>query len=248
VLIGGKGVTSIQQLAGRRIGATGIGSSIHGFARIYNKRYNLNADITVFANAGILAAAVLSGQVAGAVGSYAGFSRQIAAGDFTVLVDTRTAQGRAAAGVKNFPEGAVFGLTDRVVPKRKQLVAFIWAFEQARQWLAKASDTQVASELFKSSIFQTWDRAALAAAVGEAKGYVAPSGGRIPATGWRDALAFYGEWGVPGFDTSDPEFRYNRRVNMGYLNYALKRDATYKLLPLCKKGTKSTPTRPCRRF
>lgn len=246
VLVGSKSVTSISQVRGKRIGAIGIGSSTYGFANIYNQKFKLGGDIVPYADLPTVAAALASDQIAAATGAYDSYASVIAAGNAHLLVDTRTAKTRKAAGVPDYPEGAIFGLRPDIVSKQASIVAFIWALNQAHNWLNHHSDSQVAAELAKNTVFTTIPLTLLTSEVGWDRGYISPTGGRVPAATWKDALAFYGQWGVPGFDPSSPVFAYNQRINMGYLNAALRRGSNFKLLPMCKHGQHSTAKHPCR--
>ena len=247
MLVGGKDVTTIQQLRGKRIASIGIGSSTYGFANIYNEKYNLNANIVPYPDNNTAGAALASGQVAAGTGPYDAFAAQITAGNAHILIDTRTQAERTKAGVPNYPEGAVFGLRDTIKEKQRPVVAYVWALNQALAWMRPRSDREVATELLKSEIFRTTFRTVetLTPLVNSLRGYVAPTAGRISAASWPAALNFYAKWGVPGFTASDPLFRYIERVNMGYLNYSLRRDANFKYMPKCKKGQKSTAKKPC---
>ena len=251
VLVGGKSVTSIQQINGKRIGTLGIGTSTYGFATIYKRKFNLNSDIVPYADNPTIAAALASDQIGAATGAYDNYASLIASGNAHILVDTRTRKQRVAAGLgPDYAEGAVYGLRDNIKDKERAVVAYVWALEQARHWIKDHTDQQVANELRKNPAFaELFSPEVALNSVKAARGYIAPTGGRIPAATWATgALDFYAQWGIPGFSASDPLFKYSERVNMGYLNRALRRDANYKLYPFCKKGQRSTPTRPCRRF
>jgi NitT/TauT family transport system substrate-binding protein len=222
MLVGGKNITSIDQLKGQRIAAFTIGTSAYGYANQYNIKYKLNANIVPLTDANTVAAALAAGQVAAATGSPSTFTGLLAKGDAHVLIDTRDPKTRQQQIGPDFPEGVTFVLTDTLKTKKESVVRFLRALDMAAAWMRGATDAQVASDLQKSGAFGTETVDQLTSVVKDARGYWAPNNGFIDEKKWPYALSQYQAWGVPNFDASDPVFSYKQRVDMTLLQAARK--------------------------
>jgi NitT/TauT family transport system substrate-binding protein len=222
MLVGGKNITSIDQLKGQRIAALTIGTSTYGFANLYNTKYKLNANIVPLTDVNTIAAALAAGQVAGATGPPSVFTGLVAKGDAHVLIDTRDPKTRLQQIGADYPEGVTFVLTDTLNTKKESVVRFLRALDKAAAWMRGATDTQVASDLQKSGAFGTQTVGDLTPNVKDTRGYWTPNNGFIDEKNWTYALSQYQAWGVPNFDATDPVFSYKQRVDMTLLQAARK--------------------------
>jgi ABC-type nitrate/sulfonate/bicarbonate transport system substrate-binding protein len=224
-LVGGKGITSIDQLRGKRIGTLSPGTSTYGAAVFYNQKYNLNADIVPLQTGSTIAGALASGQIQGATGVFSDYASLVANGIATYLIDTRNVSQRRTALGDDWPEASYFGMARNMNKKRATIVRFLAGIRQANIFMQKATDAKLAADLRKFVGFQTIDPAVLPQLVAGARDYWNSSGtptGMITPATWTLALTRLAGSGLTGFAADDPDFTYEKRIDMSYLRSALK--------------------------
>jgi hypothetical protein len=121
----------------------------------------------------------------------------------------------------DFPEAAIFGLTDNLKNKRTAVTRFLAAVMLANNAFKSEAPSQIARQLHGLSEFKNTDPTALQAQVQDAIPYLAPNDGRISESTWAYAVSQYALWGI-GVDPSNPVFSYANRVDMSYYDAATK--------------------------
>ncbi len=217
VMVGAAGVTSISQLNGKRVGVVGPGSTTWGYASIYAQNSGVKVDLIPLGGLHAITAAVSSGQVQGAVGTYASFASLIKAGKANLLVDTRSATDRAKYLGPDFPDGAVFGLTSAIKSKRVAVVRFLAALDKANAYAKSHTDAEVAKELLTLKDWQVFTLAQLTQLESYARVYWSPAGGEITKSVYQTVLKRMDSFDIPNYTSSDPVLAYDKRVDMSML-------------------------------
>ncbi len=223
-MVGGKSVTSIDQLKGARIGTLARGSGAWGTANQYNKTLELNADLVPFPDNASLAAAVSSGQVAAAVGPQALLAPVVdKAGGHMLISVAEPADVKKYVG-KLYSAGAIFGLTDTLKSKRADVVKMLKAILQARAYFEKTDDLEIAKRLRTFPAFQTVPEAQLAKLVATDRVALQTSEDPLTEADWKFALSNIGGWGLEGFDPKSSVFSYKNMIDTSYLEAAIDGD------------------------
>lgn len=213
VVVTRKGITSMSQI--KRMAATTPGTSSYGYANFYKINQHLNYDIVPFQDVQTMRAALASGQVDGACNSYVQFQDLIANGQVNVLIDTRDPAVRKQYVGPDYPEAAIFGMTDNLNSKKQSMIRFLHAIGLADKFIDSHTPDQIAASLRKVAAFQTVTLSALTAQVVNSVPYYAPNHGYISASVWAFAMSQYKLWGLQ-VDPSNSEYSYQRRVNMSF--------------------------------
>jgi NitT/TauT family transport system substrate-binding protein len=220
ILVGGKGVETVEDLKGKRVGTLAKGSSTYGLAALYSEKFGLDADLVPLQTNAALTGALKSGQIAGATGPYDSYAALVDAGDAKILVDTREKAERQEIIGADYPEGAVFGLAENLADHRDAMVGVLTAFDRALTYFREQPAEKVAETLRTQPGFKATPVDQLTAYVESAKNYVGINDGFISKDAWNAGLAGYALWGLSGFDPDNPEFSYAERVDMSYLEAA----------------------------
>lgn len=213
VMVGKKGVDDPAKI--KRMGAGSIAQSSYGYAAYYKQRLGLSYDIVPFSDNNVMAAALTSGQIDGAVNTYLSFAPTIARGDAVVLIDTRDAATRKKYIGEDFPESGIVGLKPALAAKRESVTRFVRGVGMAQKFLASKSAQEVATSLRKAADLQSLTLDALTSQVTNTQPSYSPSSGYISEELWRFALSQYQYWGM-AIDLTRPEYGYKERVDMSY--------------------------------
>ncbi len=221
-LVGGEGFEEIEDLKGERIATLGKGTSVYGHAALYSERYGLDADLVPMESPAAAAAAVKSGQVAGAVGPYAGFAQLIADGSLNTLIDSRDPEVRAEKIGPDFPEGALFGLTENVDEKRDAVERFLAATDAAYTYMTETDPGTLAQELRTLESFKTIPEDALTGVVKDSLPHMHLNGGVMDEATWDLCLKQFSDWGLSDYSADDPDFAYDEIVDPTFMDEAKK--------------------------
>lgn len=214
--------TSIDELKGARFGTFSVGSGTYGFAYQFNESQSLGLELVPFQASSAISAAIVSGQVAAGNGNFTDFANEIAAGELHLLIDPNDPAQREKYVGREYPAGVTFGLVDTVAQKADAVTAFLRARNRALEWMQSATPEEVATELRKSTVYAAYEQDALEVAVERGMVFVSPNQGRIDDDTWEYALTKYANWGLDGFDPSDPMYAYDQRVDMSFLDAVLE--------------------------
>lgn len=223
-LVGGKGITDIKQLDGKRVAVLPAGSSSYGWAQYYQKKFGVSFDLVAMQDGASIASSVISGNVDGAMGIYTTFAGAIGDKKVNLLLDTRDMDERQdLLGARvTVPEGSLFGLASTVKDKREAVEGVLAAWNEARVFLleyAESDPEKIAQILSSYDGFSGIKVEQLAADVrGTASYNDVPDGGHISESDWQVALDTYATWGISGFDKSDDKLAYGNAVDMSFLD------------------------------
>jgi ABC-type nitrate/sulfonate/bicarbonate transport system substrate-binding protein len=212
----------VKQLDGKKVGVVGPGSTTWGYASIYADSANIKVDLVPLGGLPQISAALASGQIQGAVGTYASFSSLIQAGKANLLVDTRSAKDRAKYLGPDFPDGAVFGLTDDIKTKRVAIVRFLAALNKSVAYVKSHTDAQVAAKLLTLKDWQIFKLDQLTELESYARTYWSPAGGMITKSTYQTVLTKMDSFAIPNYSSSLPVLTYSKRVDMSMLTEAGK--------------------------
>lgn len=223
-LVGGKGITDIKQLDGKRVAVLPAGSSSYGWALFYEKKFGVKFDLVSMQDGASIASAVASGNVDGAMGIYTVFAGAIAASKVNLILDTRDpAKRRDLLGdLATVPEGSLFALSTTARSKRKAVEGVLAAWNEARAFLIEYAETdpdRIAKILAAYPGFSGIKVDQLSADVRSAATYNSvPDNGQIDAAVWDLTLKTYATWGIAGFDATDKKLAYENSVDMSFLD------------------------------
>jgi len=222
-LVADKKTASIDDIKGKRLGTFSIGSGTYGFAVHYNDSLGLKADIVPFQNPSAMVQALIAGQAAAGTGNYTNYANEVKDGKLHLLIDPNDPAQRDKYVGDPYPAGVTFGLQDTVKKKGDAITAFLTARTRALEWMRDSDADEVVAELRKSEAFKAYSPDALKVALERGLEFCSPDQGNIDQKTWDYALKQYGTWGLDGFDPSDPQYAYGERVDMSYLQAALKK-------------------------
>ena len=220
MLVGGRGINSIQDLRGKRIGALARGTTTYGFATHYNQKFNLGADIVSYVDVPTLVNALVSGQVAGATATPNIAASMAKGGNTTILIDARDPKIRNQQVGPDYPVGGYIGLTQTVREKRDAVVRFIRAIEMTRQYVQRTSDEQLARDFRQLELYRAFSEADLAPLIKSERSFAFPSNGYVSEGNWKFMLPQLTKWGLVGYDPTNPAYEYSKNIDTSFLKAA----------------------------
>jgi len=222
VVSGDPGIKDVTDLAGKRIGTPGTGTTSDSYARLYNKRLGLNADIVPFTTPAALVGAVKAGQVDAGVGSASLYADIIADGSTHVVLKAGDPQATEVLGSIAYPEGAMFGLTETVDEKHDDMVKVVAAIMRATEELKSQDPAEGAATLKQNDAFGSSTEDVLTTNLTNDLQFMMPSGGEITSDTWDYALEQYRDWEViKGTDIPDG-ITYDKLIDMSVFADAKK--------------------------
>jgi ABC-type nitrate/sulfonate/bicarbonate transport system substrate-binding protein len=235
-LVGGKGVTSLDQLKGKsscRYGVPQQGTSGYGVSATLRQKLGLKCEMVITPDPSTMVASLASGTMDAGVllASNADTAKGRGA---TVLIDPRAQADRDTYFSAETPTASVFGVTETVKSKRAGVVAFIRSMNQACEYIDGHSDDEVVASLIKAdSSFATTPTPTLVANFGSSqrpymcKGLAGPIMGDrvgfVSESAWKSALEDYKVYGISGFDPAAAVNSYKERIDMSYYDEATKK-------------------------
>lgn len=215
-------IQRVTDLAGKRIGTPGTGTTSDSYARVYNTRLGLNADIVPFTTPAALVGAVKSGQVDAGVGSASLYANIIADGSAHVVLKAGDPQAVEVLGSIAYPEGSMFGLTSDVDGKHDDMVKVVAAILRATDELKTQSAEDGAKTLKQDPAFSSTPEDVLTSNLSNDLQFILPSNGEITSDTWDYALEQYRDWGViKGTDIPDG-ITYDKLIDMSVFEDAQK--------------------------
>jgi NitT/TauT family transport system substrate-binding protein len=222
VVSGDLGIKDVTDLAGKRIGTPGTGTTSDSYARLYNKRLGLNADIVPFTTPAALVGAVKSGQVDAGGGTASLYADIIADGSAHVVLKAGDPQAIEVLGAIAYPEGAMFGLTETVDEKHDDMVKVVGAIVRAADELKSQDPAEGAATLKKNDAFASSTEDVLTANLSNDLQFMVPSDGEITRDTWDYALKQYRDWDVIKSSDIPDGITYNKLIDMSALADAKK--------------------------
>jgi NitT/TauT family transport system substrate-binding protein len=223
MLVSNPSITSIEQLKGKRIGTSALGTELYGNTVRYNQELGLHAQLVTFQSAADVLNAVVSGEVAGAVGSFDTMGQAIQQKKVNVLIDTRNpAVMQKYLGTRYVSVGA-FGVTANLEANKEVIIRFLATQIEAEEWFNSHSNKDIADLLARNGAFSTTPVGTLMSEVPVDRKFVSGNfGGAITPAAWSYSLSRMASWGLTNFVPSDPTFSYDQRIDMQYLDAAKK--------------------------
>lgn len=227
MVMANKPYKDLTELGGKRIGTVGVNGSSYGYAQSYSQYSQKNGaakfEIVPFNDPTTLVNSLKSGQIDAGVGPEGWFAAAAKDGGLHIVVDTKNPNQRAKFVGGYFAENSMFGMTDSLKAKRSAVVRYLRGIDKARSWIGSHSPEEIAALLVqKAGPFKS---VALDAQVTSAKytyHFWTPVRGRISKEMWNASLPRFALWNLQGVDVSRPEFAYEQRVDMSYLDEAVK--------------------------
>ena len=137
-----------------------------------------------------------------------------------ILVDTRDKVEREKLLGQDYPEGAVFGLTETLESKRADIVKVLAGFDRALEDFQTMSPENLAKVLSSEKVFATIPMGDLATYVKSATNYVGLNDGYVLEDSWKYTVSRYVTWGLPDLDPDSPTLSFDKRVDMSFLDEA----------------------------
>ena len=227
MVLANKPYKDVMELSGKRVGTLGVNGGSYGFAQFYSqyiqKRGGTKFDIVPFADPATLVNSVKSGQVDAATSQEGLFAAAEKAGGIYVVVDTKDATQRAKYIGPYVAENSMFGATDVLQVKRDAVVRYLRGIDKALAWVRSHSPEELAALLVdKSPTFKSIPLETELVSTRYTSHFWSPERGRISEDMWNRSLPLFALWNLQGVDVTKPEFAYGQRVDMSYLDEALK--------------------------
>jgi ABC-type nitrate/sulfonate/bicarbonate transport system substrate-binding protein len=220
-IVAGPGIETVDDLEGKRIGTPGTGS-VDSYARLYNKRLGLNAELVPFTTPAALVGAVKAGQVDAGAGPESLYADVIADGSVHVVLKVGDPEATEALGTITYPEGAMYAVKDVAEDKHDQMVKFVSALLRATADLKSEDPAELAKALKKHEAFANTPLELLTANLTNDIQYILPTEGEITADNWDYALEQYKDWEIiKGSDIPD-SITYDQLIDMSVLDDASK--------------------------
>jgi ABC-type nitrate/sulfonate/bicarbonate transport system substrate-binding protein len=217
-IFGKPGVNSVSDC--HKVGSLGLGSAPYAWATVDKVIFKNNWSVTPFGDQSTLTTALTGGSYDCAVATYGVFSALVNQGKVHVLFDPRVKSSIPKTFPPTLVEAAIYGLKNDLQAKRQQVVEFLRGYAQGLGYVDAHSSTQVATLMKTDSDFSTTPLADLADGISGVKPFFSPHGGYVTPKEWRNTLNFYGGGGL-SFINNNPEWGFDQRVDMSYLNAAI---------------------------
>lgn len=247
-LIGGPGVTSIEQLKALgskcHIVTATPGAQSSGYANQYVKMAALGlqqCSIDNTPSTAVTLAQLGSGQDQAAVSTYTTYALAKKAFGATILINANLPGYRKKYKLPDFNSGTIFGMKANLQAKRPAVVKFLRAINDATKLLVPKNLNMLTNYLqtygsFSANSFET-NRTSLqftilsigpgANLADKAQIKARPNAatsqpGWLSKSVWQTSLGQWAKWGVPNLDTTASYASYENAVDMSYLLEALK--------------------------
>jgi ABC-type nitrate/sulfonate/bicarbonate transport system substrate-binding protein len=223
--------TSINDLAGQKVGTISTTGSQFGFTNLYSHKVQDAAGkpftIVPFNDNTTMINAVESGQVKAAGGSAAIFNQAVQAGKLKLIANTTDPTQRTALlGASYTADTALEGIKSNLESKKEAVIRFLQALDRANQYLHTHSLADVAAVIEKDKIFATLPPGTVLQDITQQQPFFTPYGGQISESLWKSTLQLFTRWQIPtiGDVADDPAFSYANFVDMSYLDEAQARN------------------------
>lgn len=207
-----------------RIAGFSPGTSGAGNQNIFKRSAALdNCQFVAYPTVAAQIGAVVSGQVDAAMGNYTSFASAVAEGKLTVIVNPSDPEQAKKYYGDDYIESLFWGLSSRLQEKRSAVAKVIKGMDSAARWLEGKSDADAAAILYSFDNFKTYQLADLVTNMKYSRAFLwrGSTRGYITGEQWDRSLKGVGEWGIPNYDSKNPAFVYDQRVDMSYYRAAL---------------------------
>lgn len=219
-IVGSNDIHSLMDLKGRKLGTPGTGTTSDAYAHIYDKRLDLGADIVPFTTPVALVAAVKTGRVDAGLGTASLYADVIASGDAHVILQAGDPEMADVLGAVKYPEGVLFGLSDKVDEKADEVVKVIAAIERASADMKSQDPSVTAATISKTSLYRATPVDVLAKNLTYDVNFILPNDGNITEDDWKVALDQFKDGGVLKGSTIPDSVNYANLIDMTYFEKA----------------------------
>jgi hypothetical protein len=232
-LVSSSSITSVAQLQAKNpctIASTTPGSGFsYAYAAYYKKSLGLaNCKIVSYGSTSIVAGVLAAGRADAAAGTLDPYFSAIQAHKVNILIDNRSAADMSKYNSDNtgWTGAVIAGETANLKAKKAAVVSFIKAMNDTIKFMQTASAAQVAKLLVKAPGYNAIPEATLSQQYTDDRVFLNPANGWISETNWSSGLNALSGWGIPGYDPSNPNYAYDKRVDMSYYVTALGRPSS----------------------
>lgn len=206
-----------------RIAGFTPGTSNWGDGQIFKKRSGLNCDLVAYHSVAAQVGAVVSGQTSALIGDFTSFASAVAEQKVVPIVNTANHEESHKYFGEDHMIAGLWGLSDNFKAKRSAVEKVVKSLDAVGAWMNGKSNEEIATILGGFENYKNLPPQILAADVGYSraflwlgsrKGYVTPEA-------WKATLKEVEEWGIPNYDSGNPVFAYDQRVNMSYYTAAI---------------------------
>ena len=217
-------IKDIMDLSGKKLGTLPPGTGFYGAASLYadyvESKGGTRPKLVLVKGAD---ASVLASGIVDAVMSVPDNSLPyIKSGKARYLVNGATSPIAKSIAPENIVGPTNWGISSNLEKKRDAVVRYVAAMRMADEWMAKASDEEIAQELHALPGFSQSSIEDLVERVKVTRPYFTSTAGNISKETWDAALQSWVSWEIPGFDAESDKYSYDSRVDMSYWNDASK--------------------------
>ena len=232
-----KSLASVQNCV---IAAYSQGSATYGFAALYIHKLGLtNCQLEQLPDFTSQLAGLLDGSITAVVGNPTVVISPTAASQVKILIDTANAANFTRyVGPTPEPDVGFWGLKSVLTQKRVAVVRFLEGLEQARAFMLSHKPSQIFPLLEKYTLFSAIPRAQLLGQIALFNQEI-PLGnteGVVSRAEWDSDLSLFSYFGLPSFNTTEPQLAYSKIMDMSYLQQALAASSSTSSPSKKKKG------------
>jgi ABC-type nitrate/sulfonate/bicarbonate transport system substrate-binding protein len=217
-----------DQLAGKcTAGVTAPGSSGYGYMALFNDELGLDCELRELGDTSQILGALLSGRVDSmlSTANEPSVAAAIEAGQVNILLDTANPEEIRGLGIPQFPDRVFFGLKSDLDAKSDAMQAFAVGMNQAASLYSSMDADGIADAMLSIDSLQSEyptdeDRTSLVGGIKDSKPFVNWADGYISEGDWNTYLNTAANWGIDGFDASDPKRSYASVVDMSFYDSA----------------------------
>jgi ABC-type nitrate/sulfonate/bicarbonate transport system substrate-binding protein len=229
-LVSSSAITSVSDLKSApncRIASSAQGTALWYYGLVYLHKLGLqNCTLVPAEDTAVQIDGVVSGEYQAAVLSQASTLTVKSQGGH-LLEDATSPSWAKTFARTTIPSGADIGLTADLRSKRASVVAFMQGLMGGADYVNTHSDADVAAADQRDSNYATEPASALTVSLPYVRkffGIAAKSTTATPmfisATGWKEGLKVYSQYGLTGFSATAPAAQYGKAVDMSYYDAA----------------------------
>ncbi len=209
----------------KRVGVL-AGGGPAAWAQTYKNLYRAPFRIVPINDQNAVMSALAGGTVDCAVGSVAAFPPLVKAGKAHYLINLISDPNnptipQALRELRSqIMEGSLIGLTDHLESRRKDVTAFLAAYNEAVQKFRSTSPEELARKLKATKDWAGFNEAALATLLSTVAPGIAPNNGHISPDSWKPQLAYLKAAGLSFINEDEKLWSYDSRVDMSYYEKA----------------------------
>lgn len=233
----------IEDLEGKKVGANGTTGLGYGFANLLSNQIEDGGgegfELVAFNDAATMLNALTSGGIDAASATTGNFAPLVASGQLRLIVDTTDETIRTELlGASYTIDTSYIGVPDVLDSQRESVVRFLSALTRANVYLQSHTPAEIARILRQDTSFASLTEESITQSVAARFPFYTPTNGMVTEDAWDGSLDWFTKWDIPtvGAIDADPDFAYDKVVDMSYLSEAQDRLGADGVAPSADSG------------